>query len=92
MSVLGVLDEQDAMTRTSERLRKISGTNGANRQLQSHHWLGHNEACCTRKWAFPVTMGSKGERDNILGKSPALKERGAPCDKVYISEKMFTLP
>lgn len=87
--VLGVPDEQEALDgiiNDEEKLKKIWEEIGATNQIQSYKRLGRNEARGNRRRPILVTLASKSERDSILEKSPVLKERRTPYDKVYIKK------
>lgn len=87
--VLGVPDEDEALdgaTNDEDKLQMIWKATSAGTAIHSHRRLGQRNPGCTRKRPILVIMGSRSDRDNTLKKSPSLKGRGAPYDKIFIKK------
>ena len=89
MVILGVPDEEETLegaTSDEDKIRKIWNVIGASTAVQSHRRLGQREPGATRKRPILVVVSCKGDRDNTLAKSPQLKSRGAPYDKIFMKK------
>ena len=87
--VLGVPNEEEALVEATcgdDKLLKIWHVIGANITIRSHRRLGKRKSGSTPQRPIFVKVGSKDDRDNTLAKSPELKGRGGPYDKIYVKK------
>ena len=89
MVVLGVPDDQTALdgaTNDDDKLSKVWEVLEDNTEIRSHRRLERHDPGSGRARPILVTVATKDARDKMLEKTPKLKNRGGPFEKIYVKK------